>query len=123
MSIKKNKADLGKLEKLLDEAGYVLRLEKGNFNSGYCILEHRRVVVVNKFLDIEGRVNVLSDLAPELKIELNRLTTESKRFLESLLSEEEKGKRLHQMVEQEIELGQQEKVAENEQVQDEKTEE
>ncbi len=109
MSTKKNKAELEKLEKLLDEAGYVLRLEKGNFNSGYCILEHRKVVVVNKFLDIEGRISILNDLVPELEIDFNRLSKESKRSYEIILAEAEKGDLLHQMVEQEIELDQQEK--------------
>jgi len=30
---------LDKIEKVLDEAEYIIRYERGNFQSGYCILE------------------------------------------------------------------------------------
>jgi len=33
----------------------IVRYERGNFQSGYCILEQRKVVVLNKFLT-EGRI-------------------------------------------------------------------
>jgi hypothetical protein len=43
-----------KLEKVLDESGYVLRYERGTFQSGYCILEQKKVVVLNKYLQLEA---------------------------------------------------------------------
>lgn len=109
MPIKNTRTNLDKLEKLLDEAGYVLRLEKGNFNSGYCILEHRKVVVINKFLDLEGRISVLSDLLAALKVDPDRLSAESKRCYETVLQDAEKKDLLQKLVEQEIESDQQEK--------------
>lgn len=109
MPLKNTKANLEKLEKLLEEAGYVLRLEKGNFNSGYCVLEHRKVVVINKFLDQEGRISVLSDLLAGLNIELNRLSSDSKKCYEIILRDAEKNDLLQQMVEQEIALDEHEK--------------
>ncbi len=45
---------LDKIERILDELEYVVRYERGNFQSGYCILEARKVVVLNKFLQIGG---------------------------------------------------------------------
>ncbi len=59
MSFKYNANTLKKLEELYDEARFTIRYEKGNFNSGYCILEDRRVAVVIKFLSTEGRINAL----------------------------------------------------------------
>lgn len=109
MPLKNTKANLEKLEKLLDEAGYVLRLEKGNFNSGYCIIEHRKVVVINKFLGQEGRISVLSDLIAELKVEIERLSTDSQKCYQLLLKDTEKNDLLQQMVEQEIALDEQQK--------------
>ena len=41
---------LDKIEKVAEETGYVIRYERGNFQSGYCILQAKRVVVLNKFL-------------------------------------------------------------------------
>lgn len=87
MPIKYSQAVLDKITRLLDEAGYELRFEKGNFNSGFCILEHKKVVVINKFLDLEGRINTLSDIVPLLKIDPNMLSVESKKLYELALKE------------------------------------
>ncbi|MEY4030043.1 MAG: hypothetical protein RJA90_1242 [Bacteroidota bacterium] len=43
--IKFTKHFLKKLEDLLSELGFVLRYEKGNFQSGYCLVEHRNILV------------------------------------------------------------------------------
>ena len=69
-----------KLEKILDEGNYVLRFERGSFQSGYCILEERKVVVLNKFLQLEGRINTLLDLIPQLNIDVDTLTPETRKF-------------------------------------------
>ena len=70
---------LDKLEAIPEEAGYVLRYERGTFQSGYCILEERKVVVLNKFLQTEGRINTLIDLIPQLNINADMLTEGSKK--------------------------------------------
>ncbi|MFN5641287.1 MAG: hypothetical protein ACK45S_02680, partial [Sphingobacteriales bacterium] len=69
MSIKMNPATLTKIEKLIEEAGYIIRYERGTFQSGYCILEQKKVIVLNKFLQTEGRINTLIDLLSVLNIE------------------------------------------------------
>ena len=68
-----------KLEKILDEAGYVLRYERGTFQSGYCILEQKKVVVLNKYLQLEGRINTLIDLIPQLQLSPELLTPEARK--------------------------------------------
>jgi len=70
---------LDKLESVVEEAGYVLRYERGTFQSGYCILEEKKVVVLNKFLQTEGRINTMVDLIPQLDIKTELLSEESKR--------------------------------------------
>ena len=77
---------LDKIEKILDEAEYVLRYERGTFQSGYCILEQRKVVVLNKFLQIEGRINTLIDIIPQLKIMPEFFTPESRKVFEEVMS-------------------------------------
>ena len=71
---------LDKLEKVLDEAGYILRYERGSFQSGYCILEQKKIVVLNKFLQMEGRINTLLDLIPQLSIDPEILSPESRKL-------------------------------------------
>lgn len=87
MNLKITPNTLKKLELLFDEARYIIRFEKGNFNSGYCILEDKRVVVVNKFLNIEGRINTLADIVPSLVFEQEELSTESLKFYKQLVGE------------------------------------
>lgn len=84
--MKYTQSTLDKLEAIPEEAGYVLRYERGTFQSGYCILEERKVVVLNKFLQIEGRINTLIDLIPQLDIKTELLTEESKKIYADILA-------------------------------------
>jgi hypothetical protein len=76
---------LEKIEKLLHEAGYVIRYERGNFQSGYCILEEKKVLVLNKFLALEGRINTLIDILPQLNLDAESLPPESRKVLGNLM--------------------------------------
>ena len=84
--MKYNQSTLDKLEKIVEEAGYVLRYERGTFQSGYCILEQKKVVVLNKFLQTEGRINTLLDLIPQLEIRFELLSEESKKLCSGINS-------------------------------------
>ncbi|MBC6994301.1 hypothetical protein QWY85_09750 [Neolewinella lacunae] len=61
------KPNLKKLEVLAKELGYTVRYEKGNFQSGYCLVESRRVAIINRFFDTEGRINVLFDILSQFR--------------------------------------------------------
>lgn len=84
--MKYTQTTLDKLEAIPEEAGYVLRYERGTFQSGYCILEDRKVVILNKFLQTEGRINTLLDLIPQLDIHPETLTAESKKLHTEIIS-------------------------------------
>jgi hypothetical protein len=84
--MKYNQTSLDKLQSLVEETGYVLRYERGTFQSGYCILEQKKVVVLNKFLQIEGRINTLIDLIPQLNIQPDLLSAENKKVYEEVIS-------------------------------------
>jgi hypothetical protein len=84
MKIRYTPATLDKVEKVIAEAGYIIRYERGTFQSGFCILESKKVVVLNKFLQIEGRINTLIDLLSFLNIEADHLSIESKKFYEEV---------------------------------------
>jgi hypothetical protein len=89
MKLKFTPAFLEKLEKIISEAGYILRYERGTFQSGYCILESKKVVVLNKFLQTEGRINTLIDLIPVLKIEIDHISVESRKVYEEVITKPE----------------------------------
>ena len=83
--MKYTQTTLNKIEALVEETGYIIRYERGSFQSGFCILEDRKVVVLNKFLQLEGRINTLIDLIPQLKITADSLTPESKKWFEDIM--------------------------------------
>jgi hypothetical protein len=76
---------LDKIEKVIEETGYIVRYERGSFQSGFCILEDRKVVVLNKFLQLEGRINTLIELIPQLKIAPETLSPESRKVFEDIM--------------------------------------
>ena len=84
--MKYNQTSLDKIEKILDEAEYIVRYERGTFQSGYCILEQRKVVVLNKFLQMEGRINTLIDIIPQLKVFPEMLSPDAKKVYDEIMS-------------------------------------
>lgn len=78
--------NLDKIEKVAEEGGYVIRYERGTFQSGYCILQDRKVIVINKFFQTEGRMNTLIDLMPQLDINFDALTHESQKVYDEVMS-------------------------------------
>lgn len=83
--MKYTQTTLDKLGDILAESGYVVRYERGTFQSGWCLLEARKIVVLNKFLSVEGRINTMMDLIPQLPIEFDKLTHESQKLYEEVV--------------------------------------
>ncbi len=77
---------LDKIEKIVEDSGYVIRYERGTFQSGYCILQDKKVVVLNKFFQTEGRINTLIDLIPQLNINFDALTLESQKMYDEVMA-------------------------------------
>ncbi|MBG9376300.1 hypothetical protein I5907_08635 [Panacibacter sp. DH6] len=83
--MKFTQSNLDKLEDVLNQSGFTTRYERGTFQSGWCLLEQKKVVVLNKFLDIEGRINTLVDIIPQLQIDFDKLTHESQKLYEEIM--------------------------------------
>lgn len=73
---------LKKIEDIFDELDYAVRYEKGSFQSGYCLVESRRVAVVNKFFDVEARINTLLDILSKMEYDPNTLSNAALEQLE-----------------------------------------
>jgi hypothetical protein len=69
MAVKFTKHFLDKLENLFAASEYTLRYEKGNFKSGYCVLNDTKIVIVNKYFPLEGKINALVDIISELNFD------------------------------------------------------
>jgi len=78
MPIKYTKHFLAKLEDIFSESDYILRYEKGNFHSGYCLMNEDKIAIVNKYFTLDGRISSLIeilrsiDLNPDMLSEKNR---------------------------------------------------
>ena len=74
MQIKYTKHFLNKLEDLMSETDYVLRYEKGNFQSGYCILKETKVAIINKYYAIDGKINSLIEIIRSIDLDKSKLS-------------------------------------------------
>jgi len=88
--LKYTKHLLGKVEELFKELDYTIRYAKGNFQSGYCIVEHQNVAVINKFYETEGRINVLIDILDRLEIKEDALSEKGLKTFKQIRKKTEK---------------------------------
>jgi len=87
--VKFTKSNLQKLELLFKEQEYTIRYEKGNFQSGYCIVQARKIAVINKFFDTEARINCLLDILSTIIVVDNMMSDQSKSLYKAILKAEE----------------------------------
>ena len=87
--MKYTQTTLDKLGNILSESNYTVRYERGTFQSGWCLLEAKKMVVLNKFLQTEGRINTLLELIPQLNIAFDKLTHESQKLYQQILADYE----------------------------------
>ncbi len=74
MEVKYSRHFLNKLEDIFSESDYILRYEKGNFKSGYCIIRDTRVVIVNKFYNLEGKINSLIEILKTVDLNTDKFS-------------------------------------------------
>lgn len=84
MSLTYTQHTLEKLELLFKVLDYKVRYEKGNFKTGACMLESSRIIVVNKFSDLESRITALAELLRSIAIDETLLDEKQLKFLYTL---------------------------------------
>ena len=80
MSIRYTKAFLAKLEDIFSETEYILRYEKGNFHSGYCILNESKIAVINKYFPIDGRISSLIEILRSIEVNPDDLSEKNRKL-------------------------------------------
>ena len=83
--LKHTKHNLKKVESLFQAIGYTIRYEKGNFQSGYCIVENRNIAVVNKFFDTGARMQTLIDILFALPVDMGLLDDKGRELYHKLV--------------------------------------
>lgn len=84
MQIKYTQHFLHRLQDLFAETDYILRYEKGNFQSGYCILKDTKVAIINKYFTVEGKISSLMDIIKSIEIDEDKLSAKSKALLKQI---------------------------------------
>ncbi len=83
MPVKYSKQYLHKLDDLMAETDFILRYEKGSFKSGYCILNSKKIAIVNKYFTHEGKINCLIDIVKSIEVDTDKLSSKNQSlFLE-----------------------------------------
>lgn len=72
------------MENLLKTLDYKVRYEKGNFKTGACMLEKSKIIVVNKFSNLESKINALVELVQTFQADESLLDEKQKQFLYTL---------------------------------------
>lgn len=62
----------------------MIRYEKGNFQSGYAIVQDRKIAIVNKFFDTEGRINCLLEILASVEVAVDILSEKSAKFYKQI---------------------------------------
>lgn len=84
MSLSYTNHTLEKIEDIFDQLSYKIRAEKGNFKTGACLLQNSKVVVVNKFSNLENKINALVELLTQIEVHEALLNEKSRSFYYSL---------------------------------------
>jgi hypothetical protein len=90
--VKITKSTQEKMELAFKAIDYKIRYEKGNFQSGYCVLSEQKVVVINKFFPLESKVSALAEILIQVNPELTGLDAAQIKLLRSILPQEESRK-------------------------------
>ncbi|UIR57021.1 hypothetical protein LZQ00_04210 [Sphingobacterium sp. SRCM116780] len=61
--------NIDKIEELFKDQGYKVRYEKGTFKTGACMLQNSHVVVVNKFSNLEMKIQSLISILNEIEVD------------------------------------------------------
>lgn len=88
MEVKYTRQFLNKLEDIFSESEYILRYEKGNFKSGFCILNQSKIAIVNKYFTLEGKINCLIEILRQLEIDQKKLSEKNRKILLELFQTE-----------------------------------
>tara|TARA_B100000242_G_scaffold2739_1_gene1649 strand:- start:700 stop:960 length:261 start_codon:yes stop_codon:yes gene_type:complete len=84
MEIKLTKQFQNKLESILISQDYKVRFEKGNFKSGYCIINKNKIVIINKYFTIEGKINSLIEIINKINIQEKKCNNDQIKLIKKI---------------------------------------
>ncbi|MEO1450690.1 MAG: hypothetical protein AAFV07_14265 [Bacteroidota bacterium] len=77
-----------KLQNILKSQEYSIRYERGNFQGGYCVVQDQKIIVINKFHPLEGKINTLVEIIRDLEIDESLLSPDQQKWVTRIKSQE-----------------------------------
>jgi len=84
MNFKITKQFQKKLESILISQDYKVRFEKGNFKSGFCLINKNKIAIINKYFTIEGKINSLVEIINQIEIDNNKCDDDQIKILKKI---------------------------------------
>ncbi len=81
---------LKELERISKELGYKVRFEKGNFSGGDCRVKENRVIVINKFLPLEGKISTFAQVLASIGVENVFIPPQVRKIIDTELEDSSK---------------------------------
>ncbi len=75
---------LTKIENLFRDLGFKIRYEKGNFKSGSCFILQSKVIVINKFVTLEQKINSMIDMLVTAEINESLIDDKQREFMRTI---------------------------------------
>ena len=85
MDFKITKQFQNKLESILISQDYKVRFEKGNFKSGYCLINKNKIAIINKYFTIEGKINSLVEIINKIEIDYKNCDAHQIKILKKII--------------------------------------
>lgn len=82
--IKLTPQNLLKIEQLFKKSDYVVRYERGQFQSGYCLVKDKKVIVINKFYTVDAKINCFLEILQEIELNTDQVNEELQQFYQEL---------------------------------------
>ena len=73
-----------KIEDIFKQLTYRVRYERGNFKSGYCIIDHQNVIVINKFFSLESKENAMIEILRDISADFSLLEAPQAKLADQL---------------------------------------
>ncbi len=77
---------LKELEDLAEKCSISIRMEKGDFDGGFCVLKEERIIVINRRLALQKKTSVLAQALAEVGIEEMYLKPAVREYIEDELA-------------------------------------
>ncbi len=78
------------LKELSVQLGANVRFEKGDFKGGYCIVEDKKQIIINKLANTQRKAIILASALKELGVDKMYLSPRLREIIDEMIETEEK---------------------------------